>query len=82
MVSEVCARGHGAGRGREQCPRGEERLVDRSAAGAAVGVAKEEPIERAEQSLCYTTVFRLQVVLVRVLLGSPPNPLKPAICTA
>jgi len=38
VVSEVCAGGYGAGRAREQSARGPERLVGRSAPGAAVGV--------------------------------------------
>ena len=42
VVPEVCAGGHGAGRVRNRSPRGEERLVGRSAAVAAVGVAEEE----------------------------------------
>lgn len=38
MVSEVCAGGYGAGRVGEGSARSEERLVGRSAAGAAMGV--------------------------------------------
>ena len=47
------------GRARAGRPRRAERLVGGSAAGAAVGVAEEEPLERAEKSLCYRTVFVL-----------------------
>ena len=39
VVSEVCTRGHGTRRTGEGSTRSEERLVGRSAAGAAVGVA-------------------------------------------
>jgi len=37
VVSEVCARGYGTGKVGEGSASGEERLVGRSAAGAAVG---------------------------------------------
>jgi hypothetical protein len=58
VVSKVCARRYGAGRVGEGSTRGEERLVGRSAAGAAVGMAEEEPLARAENALlynCFTT---------------------------
>jgi len=42
VVSEICARGYDAGRARAGGGRGAERLVGRSAAGAAVGVAEAE----------------------------------------
>ena len=42
MVSEVGAGRYGAGRAREGSTRGEARVMGRSAAGAAVGVAEEE----------------------------------------
>jgi hypothetical protein len=41
VVSEVCAGGYGAGRVREQSPRGEERLVAQTAAGATVGMEEK-----------------------------------------
>jgi hypothetical protein len=40
MVSEVCARGYGAGRIGEGSARGQERLVDGTESRAAVGVAE------------------------------------------
>jgi len=40
VVLEVCAGGYGAGRVGERSARGEEGLVGRFAAGAAVGVAE------------------------------------------
>jgi len=44
VVSEVCAGRYGAGRVGKGSARGEERLVGRSTAGAAVGVAEENPL--------------------------------------
>ena len=44
VVSEVCAGKYGAGRVRDGSTRNEERLVGRSAAGAAVGVEEGCPI--------------------------------------
>ena len=44
VVSKICAGGYGAGRARERSARGQERVVGRSAAGAAVGVAEENPV--------------------------------------
>jgi len=41
VVSEVCARGYGAGNAREGRTSKAERVVGRSAAGAAVAVEKE-----------------------------------------
>jgi len=41
VVQEVCAGRYRAGRVRRPSPTGEERLVGRSAAGAAVGTAEE-----------------------------------------
>jgi DNA helicase TIP49 (TBP-interacting protein) len=46
VESEVCDRGDGAGRVGERGARGEERLVGRSAARAAVGVAEAVAKER------------------------------------
>jgi len=40
VVSEICARRYGAGRVREGSTRGKSRLVGRSAAVAAAGVAE------------------------------------------
>jgi hypothetical protein len=42
-VSEIRAEGYSAGRAREGRMGSEERLVGRSTAGAAVGMAEEEP---------------------------------------
>ena len=47
VVSEVCTGGYGAGRARDRSAEGEERLVGRSAADAAVGVA-----EKVRTDLC------------------------------
>jgi len=44
VASEVCGSGYSAGRARERSTSGEARLVGWSAAGAAVGVAEEEPL--------------------------------------
>ena len=42
VVPEVCAGGYGAGRVRAGSARRQERLMGRSAASAAVGVAEED----------------------------------------
>jgi len=44
VVSDVCVRGYGAGGARVGSATSQERLVGRSAAGAAVGVAEEEVV--------------------------------------
>jgi hypothetical protein len=46
VVSEGCARGYGAGRATEGSARGPEGVVGRSAASAAVGVAKHRQCVR------------------------------------
>ena len=46
MVPEICARGYGAGRVREGSASRPEWLVGWSAAGAAVGVAEENPLKQ------------------------------------
>jgi hypothetical protein len=51
MVSEIYARGFAPSRIREGSTRAEERRVGGSAAGAAVGMAEEEALARAELAL-------------------------------
>jgi hypothetical protein len=50
VVSEVCAGRYRAGIVRDRSTRGQERFMGRSAAGAAVEMEKEVPLERADNS--------------------------------
>ena len=47
VVSEVCAGRFGTEGVRDRSTRGKDRVVGRSAAGASVGVAKEEPLRQS-----------------------------------
>ena len=84
VVSEVCARGYGAGRVRERSTKGEGRIVGRSAAGGAVGVAEENPLrhQRARRKTSSSQKTRELSSEIRRERLAPlpsrmPNPLLP-----
>ena len=57
VVAEVCAGGYCAGRARKRSTRGAERIMYRSAAGAALGMAEKEITVESSKTHLFCTIL-------------------------